>query len=498
MRFENLPRGRPGTIAETGTAPRALWLDPQILKREEFWAFDTSKIFLGTVDDQAVGIKDNRHLLTIAGSRTGKGTSAIIPNLLLYEGSVLVIDPKGENATLSADRRGHGYGVPSGGIGQDVFVIDAFGIANVAEDYRAGFNPIDGLDPKSDDFIDECDAIADALVVPEPGKENDHWISSARLILRGFIAWVAISDAPETRTLLEVQRLLFLPMGIDGEAGPFDLQLARMMRAGNDEETLPAHGVPFEAASALAGMSDRELSGVLSTIRQHIAFLSSPPMAGILRGGQRSLDLKNWKNGRCSVYLCLPAARLHRHFRFFRLFINRLLGAIERNQDVPDIPALMILDEMHVLGYMKALETAAGLIAGYGVRIWSIWQDLSQLKHIYGDRWETFLGNASVFQTFGLNDMTSLKYVSERLGTSSTLSISQGEQSTEQAATGFSGQSKSLQANALLAPEEIAYFFSRQSGNQLIIYPGADPVFMKRLPYTDPFFEHMRKHDDQH
>jgi type IV secretion system protein VirD4 len=239
-------------------------------------------------------------------------------------------------------------------------------------------------------------------------------------------------------------------------------------------------------------MSDRERSGVLSTIRQHIAFLSSPPMAKAMAGDLRSPNLHNWKQGNCSVYLCLPASRMHRHFRLFRLFINRLLGAIEDDKDVPGTPALMILDEMHVLGHMKSLETAAGLIAGFGVRIWSIFQDLGQLKQLYGDRWETFLGNASIFQTFGLNDLSTLKYVSERLGTSSTLSISNSQISQSQAALGFDGESKSIQASPLLSPDEVAYFFSRQSGNQLIIYPGADPIFMQRLPYYEAYFEGMR------
>jgi len=496
MKFTDLPRGLPRTSAEDDKAPRALWMDPALIADHPFWAYDPEKIFLGQVGGRPIGIKDNRHLLTIAGSRAGKGTSAILPNLLSYPGSVLVIDPKGENASESAERRGKGRGIKAGGLNHDVFVIDPFGVARVDDAYRAGFNPLDGLDPQSEDFIDECDAIADALVVQETKGDNAHFYDAARLVLRGYIAWVAASPDVRSRDLMEVQRLLFLPMGGGDQPGPFDLQLARMMIAPHEEDQPPfAHGVPHEAASALSSMGDRELGSVLSTIRTQIAFLSSPPMAQTLSGETRAPDLKSWKHGHSSVYLCLPASRLHRHFRFFRLFINRLLGAIEDDRDPPDIPALMILDEMHVLGHMKALETAAGLVAGFGVRIWSIFQDLAQLKQLYGDRWETFLGNASVFQTFGLNDLTSLKYISDRLGTASMLSISQSETSQKQLATGFSGASKSIQATPLLSPEEVAFYFSRQSGHQLIIYPGADPIFMDRLPYYDGFFKEVRLPD---
>lgn len=495
MEFSDLPRGLPGTPADFGDAPRALWMPLETLRNHDFWRYETGKIFLGASGGHMIGIADNRHLLTIAGSRAGKGTSAIVPNLLLYPGSVLVLDPKGENATLTAERRGLGRGIAAGGLGQDVFVIDPFRVAEVDDAYRSGFNPLAGLDPAADDFIDECDAIADALVVDTKGGDGgDHWTNSARSVLRGYIAWVAAAPEVKQRDLNEVRRLIFLSPGTDG-VGPFEEQLFAMLTDPEAETPPLAHGVPHEAASALIGMSDRERSSVLSTVRENIAFLSSPPMATALSDGGRSPDLKDWKFGNSAVYLCLPAARLHRHFRMFRLFINRLLGAVEAVKDAPPTPALMILDEMHVLGHMKALETAAGLLAGYGVRIWSIWQDIAQLKQIYSDRWETFLGNASIFQTFGLNDLSSLKYVSDRLGTSSTLSISQSEHSTDQAATGFTGQSKSIQASPLLSPDELAHVFSRQSGNQLIIYPGPDPIFMERVPYFDAYFDKVRQNN---
>jgi type IV secretion system protein VirD4 len=502
LNFPDLPRGRPGTSAVSDLAPRALWVAPDALASHEDWRYSGDKIFLGAAGGEFIGTRDNRHLLTIAGSRAGKGVSAILPNLLLYPGSVLVLDPKGENARESAERRGQGRGVSAGGLGHDVFVIDPFNVSKVDPIYQAGFNPLAGLDPSSDDFIDECDAIADALVVAESKGENGHFYDAARLALRGYIAWVVAHPDITDKSLNEVRRLIFVPR-IEPDV-PEDeaeiripdvtdlkltfMELNTLMMI--DERF--AHGIPFEAASMLASMGDREFGSVMSTIRNQIGFISAPPMARVLAGGDRSPDLMAWKHGRQSVYLCLPAGRLHRHFRFFRLFINRLLNAIEADETVPETPALMILDEMHVLGHMKALETAAGLIAGYGVRIWSFFQDLAQLKTIYGDRWETFLGNASIFQTFGLNDLGSLKYVSERLGQSAMLKVSQSEQSVQAAATGFTGQSQSIDGTPLLTPDEVAAFFSRQSENQLIIYPGTSGIFLKRVPYHDDVFAEVR------
>ncbi|WP_417261451.1 type IV secretory system conjugative DNA transfer family protein [Celeribacter sp.] len=505
MNFDDLPRGLPNTNASLDKAPRALWVSPDEVKSHPSWQYQHGKIFLGAVDDTAIGIKDDRHLLTIAGSRSGKGTSAIIPNLLLYTGSVLVIDPKGENATLTAERRGKGRGIADGGLGQEVYVIDPFGVADVEDDYRAGFNPLKGINSLSDDFIDECDAIADALVVDEDKGQNAYFYDAARLVLRGYIAWVIAHPEIKDKSLNEVRRLLYLPR--KAESTDEDQSADQQTVPDVNDTTLSfeqlnalmivdknfAFGLPAEVAAMLVGLSSREFSSIMATIYNQIGFLSSPPMARMLSSDDRTPDITKWKRGKQSVYLCLPAGRLHRHFRFFRLFISRLMTAVEADKTEPEIPALMVLDEMHVLGHMKALETAAGLIAGFGVRIWSFFQDLSQLRQIYGDRWETFLGNAAIFQTFGLNDMGSLKYVSERLGQSAMLKLSQSEQSTQQAATGFSGQSRSIDAAALLTPDEIAAFFSRQSGNQLIIYPGVSAIFLKRVSYLDDHFADVRK-----
>ena len=61
---------------------------------------------------------------------------------------------------------------------------------------------------------------------------------------------------------------------------------------------------------------------------------------------------------------------------------------------------------------MRQIEDAAGQIASYGVKLWPILQDLGQLKALYKERWETFMGNAGVLQFFGNNDLTTLEWIS--------------------------------------------------------------------------------------
>src|SRR6185437_1173037 len=112
-----------------------------------------------------VGLKDDRHMFTIAGSRGGKGISVIIPNLLTFEGSILCIDPKGENAKITARRRRE--------LGQDVFIVDPFHICGEKSDC---LNPFETLNANSITIREDLSVIADALVVHDPGhREGSHW-----------------------------------------------------------------------------------------------------------------------------------------------------------------------------------------------------------------------------------------------------------------------------------------------------------------------------------
>jgi len=487
MDFKDLPRGVQGTRTDLTYAPQATWASQHALSNSDQLSFSDDKVYLGTtMSGSKISVGGDRHLLTIAGTRSGKGTSAIIPNLLLYTGSVFVIDPKGENATITAERRGHGRGIKNGGLNQEVFVIDPFKVADVPDEYRAGYDPIKYLKAESDDFIDDCDNIADALVVAPADKLNDFWNSSARNVLRGFIAWIADGPGIEDRSLNELRRLINLPSqkkvpeNIVEEIETFESVLYDMLLADHVGE-----GIPTETASALLSMDDRERANVMATVRQQISFISSPQIGKMITHDRQIPDLENWKLDGMTIYLCLPAGRMHRHNRFMRLFINQLFNAIEQKKQEPRTRALMILDEIHVLGYMNSIEMSTALLAGFGVRIWSIWQDLSQMKDLYSKRWETFMGNAGVVQWFGLNDLTSLEYVSKRLGNTSVMRISKNEISSHQAASGFDGKSRSIEQMPLLTPDEVAKFFARQTSNQLVIYPGSDPFFLKRTPYYE-------------
>jgi type IV secretion system protein VirD4 len=146
-------RGDPERKPEEFKPPESAFASPGKMKALPALKWRPGMMFLGVLDGEiktgddgrrfvtgghAVGVDDDRHICTFAGSRSGKGRSAILPNMLHYPGSVLATDPKGELATMTARRRG--------AMGQAVHVLDPFAVAGgAAVPFRAGFNPIEAM-----------------------------------------------------------------------------------------------------------------------------------------------------------------------------------------------------------------------------------------------------------------------------------------------------------------------------------------------------------------
>ena len=111
------------------------------------------------------------HVVTVAPTGSGKGIGAVIPNLLDYPGSALVLDVKGENAAVTARARRE--------LGHKVFVVDPFG---VTKDEAHAFNLLDRLDTSDPECVGESAVLADCLVIPDP-KGQAHFDESARTLL---------------------------------------------------------------------------------------------------------------------------------------------------------------------------------------------------------------------------------------------------------------------------------------------------------------------------
>ena len=457
--------------------PSAHWMHRDGLKDDAF-TMAPGKILLGHGRERLVGLDDNRHLVTIAGSRAGKSATSLMSNLRTWTGSVLAIDPKGELATNTARYRE--------AMGQEVHIIDPFGVVKGdAKRWVTGFNPMMELatqDAKS--HVDDAALLADSLVVAEGGN-TDHWHLSAKNLIQGLLLWILDSTErnQDPPTLTELRDLLSLPM--QGDDGTPSNRIATMEGLFSYMGMANAYdGVIANVGNSYKGKPAGERGSIISTAIEQTAFLRSSALTPSLANS--SFSLGDLKTKAMTVYLVLPASRMATHFRWLRVIISQAMTALERVENDPGKPpVLFILEEFPTLGYMRQLETAAGLMAGFQVKLWSVMQDISQLKSLYPRSWETFLGNAGILEAFGNADASTTEYLSKRIGMTLSKVIQSTEVGIRGQQAGDSPEREVIQTSPLLAPFEITRLFSRDTERKLVLVPEYPPFSVRRVLWTD-------------
>jgi type IV secretion system protein VirD4 len=405
------------------------------------------------------------HLLTIAPTRSGKGVGAIIPNLLLADRSVLCIDPKGENARVTTRARRR-FG--------PVHVLDPFGATGLPS---AAFNPLDGLDPDSLDIAEDVAALADALVYDSPGQAGEaHWNEEAKALIAGLILHVVCDEESGPRTLATLRDLL------TRAPHAWAARLERMAQSPS------AGGLVARAAHRQLGKSEREAAGVLSSAQRHTHFLDSPRMTAVL--GRSDFRFEDFKEATSTVFLVLPPDRMATHARWLRLMVVQALDAVARSPARPPSSVLFLLDEFAALGRLEPIERAFGLMAGYGLQLWIILQDLHQLRSIYGERAGTFLSNAGLTQIFNVADVDTATWVSRTIGATTevyeTSGTSQSQPFAHWRATFGASSSTHLARRDLLTPDEVMRL---GAGLEILLRQGEAPVIAAKVRhYADPEF----------
>jgi type IV secretory pathway TraG/TraD family ATPase VirD4 len=369
-----------------------------------------------------LGFDDDRHVLLVSGTRGGKGTTFIVPNLIRWLGSVVVVDPKAENATLTAATRARGSKYCPG---QAVHVLDPFREARVPEALRSRFNPLDAIDPTHPEAVDLAVMIASAMIVMGEG-ESKTWDEDALDLLQGLILHVKTAKEFEgRRNLLTVRALLMkgdeetvdlLKQG--GETGIASAQ-ALLWEALRDN---PACDGVISAIGAAIGelyaTAPKQFQGVLSSAKRNTKFLDSPGIQACVESSNFSLsELKTDPNG-LSLYLSLPTRYHKTHFRWLRMMIDLTVSQLEATRGRPACGhrVLMCLDEFAGLRRMESIEDAVAKIAGFGVKLLFAVQDLGQLKAVYKDNWQTFYTNCGCAIFFSFRDPFTAEHVSKVMG----------------------------------------------------------------------------------
>ncbi len=437
-----------------------------------------SSIYLGRYLDRATGktgseltYDGERHLVLFGPTGSGKGTRILVNNLLrLRDRSIVVIDPKGELTAITADYR-RKFG--------EVVVLNPFDTLELG---GVGFNPLAALDPDDPNFVDDATGIGEALVKIDPGEHEPHWSESARSLLTALIMWEVKLARHNKRepTLDDVRHMLTEPNQYehspDGKRGR---QIAGLKITA--QKMCAAGGYEIKSLAGRFLRENDEIFSIQSTADRHTAWMLSPLMRANM--AKNDIDFAMLKERPVTVYLILPAERMRTHSVWLRLVIVSALRAMYRPGG---LKTLFMLDEFAQLGHLGPIEEALALVRGFGIQLWPVLQDLTQLKALYKDRWETFVANAGVVQAFAPNDLTTAEWMSQRAGdtTVAAAGYNRGDQQSDAGRGSMStGLSYSQARRRLLLPQELMDF---REGSGLLWPAGTS----KSVPfYAPPYWE---------
>lgn len=403
----------------------------------------------------------NRHLTTVGPTRSGKGATIIIPALLRMPHSTVVIDPKGQNAAVTAAARR--------AMGQDVFVLNPFGLHtqppwNLP---RHRYNPLARLRMDEPNVAAQTAALAQALIVTQG---RDPYFDDTARDLVATVTMHLMATLGHRASLAHVRRTI-----------------AQIAARHTEAEVLfkEMENSPFSfIRQPIARFRDpeaRDIASAINTALTQTAFLEDPALTsqhqnGALTGSD--FEFTWLKRRPTTVYIILPGMLMEAYARFLRLIITSAIDAV--TSETGGYPVVMLLDEAARLEALPALTSAMGFAAGFNFQIHSFWQDIPQLQTL-GPKWMSVLANCGLIQFLTPADIDTAEHIQRRGGTYTAQTRSQSY--TGRIIKRRAGESRGETRLPLLPIERVMSLPEHQS---VVFFAGDhSPLLVGRKPYWE-------------
>lgn len=412
-------------------------------------------------------------VLVAAPTRSGKGVGVVIPNLLNFDDSVVVLDLKLENFKLtSAFRKANGHSV--------------FLFAPFSEDGRTHrWNVFDDVSADPNLRVGDVLAIAQTLY-PSDGQKDPFWNDQARNLFLGLALY--LFETPELPTSLgEVLRQS------SGKGLPLKDHLQAIMAARSNGERVLSDAC-LDALNRFVSTSDNTLSSILATFNAPLTIFANPLVDAATSASDFSVG--SVRRQRVSIYVGIQPNRLADSALLVNLLFSQLVNLNTKclPQDDPSLKhqCLLILDEFTALGKVRVLSSAVAFVAGYGLRLLPIVQSVAQLESVYGEKdAQTFMTNHAAQILFAPREQKDANAYSEMLGYLTAKAVSKGVSRPRAWGAGSGGstsENTSDQRRALLLPQEVKELGQDQ---QILVVENTKPIlcekafFYKSRAFTD-------------
>ncbi|MEI7296268.1 type IV secretory system conjugative DNA transfer family protein [Paraburkholderia tropica] len=413
-------------------------------------------------------------VLLAAPARSGKGVGIVVPNLLSYPDSVVVLDIKQENFNLTAGyRRAHG---------QDVYLFNPF-----AEDGRTHrYNPLSAI---SGGLFRVGDILAIGYALYPVGGHDDFWKDQARNLFLGLVLLLCEwrdarrrgnPDVPDYAvTMGEVLRQS------SGNGMPVKAYLQQALL----QSRRLLSGACVDALNRFLANDDKVLASILATFNAPLTIFANPIVDAATSASD--FDPRDVRRRRMSIYIGVTPDHLTEAALLVNLVFSQVvnLNTKELPRDNPELKyqCLLLMDEFTSVGKIQIIARAVAYMAGYNLRLLSIVQSVSQLESVYGRAdARTFVTNHAMQVIYAPREQKDANEYSEMLGTFTDRSRSVSRSNAIFGGRGGSSESFSEQRRPLLLPQEL-----KELGRdrEVILLENTRPILAERICYwRDPVF----------
>ena len=417
---------------------------------------DDHGIILGRKRGRYLIFGGTEHVLLEAPTRSGKGVGVVIPNLLNWRDSVVVLDVKKENWDLTAGFRAEQ--------GQMVFLFDPLDTGC----RTARYNPLSYIDRTNPvEVVNELQKIA-VMLFPVPERGDPFWTEASRVGFVGIGGYVAAtSNLPFT--IGEIYRHL--------TNGDPKVRLPRLVRE-RDAAGDPLSQACASAIADFTSASDNTFASIKQTITGRLNLWLNPYVDDAT--SKSDFDLRDLRSRRLSIYLGVSPDNIERIAPLYNLLFQQLVDLNTRDPaHRQPIEVLVLLDEFARLGRATTIASSIAYIATYGLRLLLVIQSRAQLRAIYGhDEAENIVTNCGIEIAFTPKELKVANELSERLGFYTTKSVSRSR--TIHGLLANRSQSEADHRRALMLPQELMQLPREK---MLVLRGGIPPILAGKIFY---------------
>ncbi|KAA8920979.1 type IV secretory system conjugative DNA transfer family protein [Xanthomonas sacchari] len=425
-------------------------------------------IVVGKFRGKLVRLSGQQFVILAAPTRSGKGVGVVIPNLLEYQESVVVLDIKQENFDLTSGWRASQ--------GQEVFLFNPF-----AEDRRTHrWNPLSYVSDDPAFRVSDLMSIA-AMLYPDGSDDQKFWVSQARNAFMAFSLYlfenwddernIGFPGGLGTPTLGAIYRL----SSGDGT------DLKKYLKSLSERRFLS--GNAKSAFSNLLSQADETFASIMGTLKEPLNAWINPVLDAAT--SDNDFLLTDLRKKKMTIYIGIQPNKLAESRLIINLFFSQIINLntkeLPKSNPALKYQCLLLMDEFTAIGKVDIIASAVSYMAGYNVRLLPIIQSMAQLDATYGkDISRTIITNHALQILYAPREQQDANDYSEMLGytTFRKKNVTRGKDVT---------RSVSEEKRALMLPQELKAMGNDQ---EVFLYEGIPhPVKCDKIKYyKDRYF----------